>query len=55
MTKAIYDNLEEIQSLNAKANYMSLEGALSGIPSNLHPGARKFYEEKGIEIPDYLK
>ena len=55
LTKAIYDNLEEIQSLNAKANYMSLEGALSGIPSNLHPGARKFYEEKGIEIPDYLK
>ncbi len=55
LTKAIYDNLEEIQSLNAKANYMSLEEALSGIPSNLHPGARKFYEEAGITIPDYLK
>ena len=55
LTKAIYDNLDEIKALNAKANYMSLEGALSGIPSNLHPGARKFYEEKGIEIPDYLK
>jgi len=55
LTKAIYDNLEEIQGLNAKANYMSLEGAMSGIPSNLHPGARKFYEENGLTIPDYLK
>ena len=55
LTKAIYDNLEEIQGLNAKANYMSLESAMSGIPSNLHPGARKFYEEKGLTIPDFLK
>ena len=28
---------------------------LSGIPSNLHPGARKYYEEQGVVIPDYLK
>ncbi len=55
LTKAIYENLSDIQEINAKANYMSLESALSGIPSNLHPGARRYYEEQGIEIPDYLK
>ena len=56
LTKAIYENLEEIQMLNAKAEkYMSLEGAMSGIPSDLHPGARKYYEEMGLTIPDYLK
>ncbi len=55
LTKAIYENLDDIKEINAKANYMSLEGALSGIPSQLHPGAAKYYEEMGIEIPDYLK
>lgn len=55
LTKALYENLEDIRTINAKANYVSLESALSGIPSNLHPGAAKYYEEQGIEIPDYLK
>ncbi|MBR2570754.1 MAG: TAXI family TRAP transporter solute-binding subunit, partial [Clostridia bacterium] len=55
LTKAIYENLGDIQEINAKANYMSLDSALSGIPSDLHPGARKYYEEMGLEIPDYLK
>ena len=34
---------------------MSLEDALSGIPSDLHPGAARYYEEQGITIPDFLK
>lgn len=55
LTKAIYDNLEELQGINAKANYMSLDSALDGIPSNLHPGAMKYYEEMGLTIPDNLK
>ncbi len=55
LTKAIYENLDAIRTINAKANYVSLESALSGIPSNLHPGAAKYYEEQGITIPDYLK
>jgi len=55
LTKALYENLDDIREINAKANYVSLEGALSGIPCNLHPGAAKYYEEQGITIPDYLK
>ena len=55
LTKAIYENLDSIKEINAKANYMSLDSALSGIPSNLHPGAAKYYTEMGIELPDYLK
>ena len=55
LTKTIYENLSEIQEINAKAKYMSIEGALSGIPSDLHPGAARYYEENGITIPDYLK
>ena len=55
LTKSIYEHLGEIQEINSKANYMSLEDALSGIPSDLHPGALKYYEEQGLTIPDYLK
>lgn len=55
LTKTIYENLPALQEINAKGNYMSLESALSGIPSDLHPGALKYYEEMGLEIPDYLK
>lgn len=55
LVKTIYENLDDIKEINKKANYMSLESALSGIPSDLHPGAAKYFEEQGLEIPDYLK
>ena len=55
LTKTIYENLPALQEINAKGNYMSLDSALSGIPSDLHPGALKYYEEMGVTIPDYLK
>lgn len=55
LTKAVYEHLAEIQEINAKANYMSLEEAMSGIPGDLHPGAAKYYAEQGIEIPEHLK
>ncbi len=51
MVSAIYDNLDEIRQLNKKADYMSLDGAFRGIPGNVHPGAARFYEEKGIKVP----
>ncbi|MDX9800541.1 MAG: TAXI family TRAP transporter solute-binding subunit [Spirochaetia bacterium] len=51
ITKAIYENLDELKSLNKRANYMSLEGAFRGISGNVHPGAAKYYREKGIKIP----
>lgn len=55
LTKAIYENLDDLKEINAKANYMSLDSALDGIPSALHPGAMKYYEEMGLTIPDNLK
>ena len=51
MTAAIYDHLDEIRALNKKGEYRSLEGAFRGIPGNIHPGAARFYEEKGLAVP----
>lgn len=55
LVKTIYENLDAIRTINAKANYLSLESSMDGIPLNLHPGAIKYYEEQGLTVPDYLK
>ena len=55
LTKAIYENLDAIREINAKANYVSLESCMDGIPMKLHPGAIRYYEEQGLTVADYLK
>ena len=47
-TKAIFDNLGQFHSAHAAAKGLTLQTALNGMPVPLHPGAEKFYREKGI-------
>jgi TRAP transporter TAXI family solute receptor len=47
-TKAIFDNLGQFHSAHAAAKSLTLQTALNGMPVPLHPGAEKFYREKGI-------
>jgi TRAP transporter TAXI family solute receptor len=49
--KALYENLGELRQLNTRANHISLEGAFRGINGNVHPGAVKYFKEKGISVP----
>lgn len=48
ITKAIFANLPEVQSAHALGKNITLENALNGMSLPLHPGAEKFYKEKGI-------
>ena len=48
ITKAIYENSDNIA--HAKAEFISLDSALDGIGFELHPGAKKYYEEAGLEV-----
>ena len=48
MTKAIFDSLPDLQAAHAAAKAIKLEGALVGMPVPLHPGAAKFFKEKGV-------
>ncbi|MFK7893386.1 MAG: TAXI family TRAP transporter solute-binding subunit [Granulosicoccus sp.] len=47
LTKALYENLPFLQAIHAATKAMSLEAATAGLPLPLHPGAAKYYKEKG--------
>ncbi|MCM3454632.1 TAXI family TRAP transporter solute-binding subunit [Heyndrickxia oleronia] len=46
VTKAIYENTDKIK--HSKAQFIKAESALNGMSIDLHPGAKKYFDEKGI-------
>jgi len=54
LTKAMYENLEQVQQLHNSAKSIKLETALDGLPAPLHPGAYKYFDEIGVDIPAHL-
>jgi len=54
LTKTFYEKSGEIAAAHAAGKYIKLEKALDGLTTPLHPGAIKYYKEKGIKIPDNL-
>ena len=48
MTKALFDSLDTLTAAHAAAKDINLAGAITGMPIPLHPGAEKFYKEKGL-------
>jgi TRAP transporter TAXI family solute receptor len=50
MTKAIFDNIEEITKAHAKGAELSIENATSGMTAPFHKGAAKYFAEKGVTV-----
>lgn len=48
MTKLLWENLPALRSAHKAANAIKLENAIKGMPVPLHPGAAKYYKEKGL-------
>jgi len=48
ITKAMFENIDRIHTAHAKGKEVTLEKALDGMPIPLHPGAEKYYKEKGL-------
>lgn len=54
LTKAIYENLPFLQAIHPATKAMALENAIAGLPLPLHPGAARYYQEVGIDVPARL-
>jgi TRAP transporter TAXI family solute receptor len=48
MTKALWENVDALVSAHAAAKGIKPEQAVAGMPVPLHPGAEKYYREKGM-------
>jgi hypothetical protein len=48
LTKALFDNQAELAAGHAKGKELNLKTAAKGVSIPFHPGAVKFYKEKGI-------
>ncbi|MEW6661769.1 MAG: TAXI family TRAP transporter solute-binding subunit [Bacillota bacterium] len=54
ITKAVWEYRDEWKNVHAVAADMTLATALDGISVPLHPGAIRYYKEKGMSIPANL-
>ncbi|MFD1363450.1 TAXI family TRAP transporter solute-binding subunit [Lentibacillus salinarum] len=48
MTKAMFENREEMEAAHDRGSDITLEGARDGMSIDLHPGAEKYYDEEGV-------
>ena len=49
MTKLIFEQRQTIIDTHSRGNDINLETALKGMPIELHPGSKKYYDEQGVE------
>jgi hypothetical protein len=48
ITKALFENQTELAAAHAKGKVLNLQGAAMGVSIPFHPGATKYYREKGV-------
>ena len=48
VTKAIFDNLDLVRAAHPAAEVIALDRALTLRPIDVHPGALRYFEEKGV-------
>lgn len=54
LTRALYEHLDELSIIHPAARQISIDFTLETMPVPLHPGAARYYEEIGAEVPDHL-
>lgn len=55
MTKTIWENLDEIKQTAVTLQSIDPERPFLGANVRLHPGAARYYQEAGVEIPEQLQ
>lgn len=54
LTKAYWDNLDAMKNTNALMRAIDASKPFDGMNAKLHPGAVRYCQEAGIEIPEAL-
>lgn len=55
ITKVMFENIADLQAVHPATNETTVEFTMSATPVPLHPGAIRYYEEVGADIPDALR
>jgi uncharacterized protein len=55
VTKAIFERVDDLRAIHPAANDTTVDFTMSSTPIPLHPGAVRYFEEIGAEIPDRLR
>ncbi|MEM9707235.1 MAG: TAXI family TRAP transporter solute-binding subunit [Pseudomonadota bacterium] len=55
LTKAYWENLDAMMNANALMRSIDPEKPFAGMNAKLHPGALRYYDEVGIEVPADLR
>ena len=50
VTKAIYDNADDIAQENIKGEELTIDNATSGMTAPFHAGAARYFEEQGVTV-----
>jgi TRAP transporter TAXI family solute receptor len=51
ITKTLWENRDRLAAAHSAAAGLKLESALEGLPIPLHPGAARYYRERGLNPP----
>ena len=54
ITKAMFENVDYLRSVHPAANQTTVEFTIDATPVPLHPGAIRYYQEIGVDVPDRL-
>jgi uncharacterized protein len=55
VTRAVFENIDELIAIHPAAEDTTVEFTMESTPIPLHPGAIRYFEEIGEEIPDRLR
>ncbi|UYF99173.1 TAXI family TRAP transporter solute-binding subunit [Halomonas sp. GD1P12] len=55
LTQLLFEHTDELIAVHPAANDTTVEFTMESTPVPLHPGAIRYFEETGVEIPDRLR